>query len=306
MKRQALKAVLLTVSVGLVAVLTGCISPARAPTAAPTRALDLQHVVIIVEENKPASAITGNAAAPYLNGLASEFALATDYHAVGHPSLPNYLALTSGTTAGIASDCNPPGVFCRASVATIADEIVASGRTWKAYAEGMPAPCWRHNGGDYAVKHNPFLYYPSVTRDPAYCAAHDVPYSEFAHDLATTSTLPSYSFITPNLCNDMHNCSVATGDGWLAREVPRILKSPAFTEQNSLLIITFDEAESGTPGNSVLCIFAGSAAKRGYLSSTPYSHYSVLRTLEDAWGLKPLTRHDATASSMTDMLAASP
>ncbi|MEO6533113.1 MAG: alkaline phosphatase family protein [Pseudolysinimonas sp.] len=310
MSHLALSAVLLAASVGLVALLTGCTSPAPAPhvtSASPGsvgHSPELQHVVIIVEENKPASAIIGNAAAPYLNGLASEFSVATNYRGVSHPSLPNYLALTSGTTAGITSDCNPPGVFCRASVANIADEIVASGRTWKAYAESMPAPCSPHNSGEYAVKHNPFLYYPSVTRDPANCVAHDVPYSQFARDLASTSTLPSYSFISPNLCNDMHDCSVAAGDGWLAREVPRILNSPAFTEQNSLLIITFDEAE--TSGNSVLCVFAGPAAKLGYTSSTPFSHYSILRTLEVAWGLDPLTRHDAAATPMTDMLATSP
>jgi phospholipase C len=296
--------------------LTGCTPPAPAPAPAPAPqattaspgstdlATGLQHVVIIMEENKPASAVLGNAAAPYLNRLAGEFSVATHYRAVSHPSLPNYLAITSGTTAGITSDCNPPGAFCEASVANIADRIIASGRSWKMYAESMPAPCWQRNSGRYAVKHNPFLYYPSVTRDPAYCSSHDVPYSRFAQDLATASSLPNYSFVSPDLCNDMHDCSVATGDAWLAREVPRILNSPAFSRQNSLLIITFDEAD--TPGNAVLCIFAGPAAKRGYTSSTPYSHYSILRTLEDAWGLTPLTRNDATATPMTAMLAGSP
>jgi phospholipase C len=296
--------------------LTGCTPPAPAPAPAPAPqattaspgstdlATGLQHVVIIMEENKPASAVLGNAAAPYLNRLAGEFSVATHYRAVSHPSLPNYLAITSGTTAGITSDCNPPGAFCEASVANIADRIIASGRSWKMYAESMPAPCLQRNSGRYAVKHNPFLYYPSVTRDPAYCSSHDVPYSRFAQDLATASSLPNYSFVSPDLCNDMHDCSVATGDAWLAREVPRILNSPAFSRQNSLLIITFDEAD--TPGNAVLCIFAGPAAKRGYTSSTPYSHYSILRTLEDAWGLTPLTRNDATATPMTAMLAGSP
>ena len=274
------------------------------PSGSAARPADLQHVVIIMEENKPASAVLGNADAPYLNGLAKEFSLATHYRAISHPSLPNYLAITGGTTAGITSDCNPPGGRCQALGANIGDEIVASGRSWKMYAEGMPAPCSPYNSGLYAVKHNPFLYYPSVTRDPASCATHDVPYSRFAHDLATPSTLPSYSFISPDLCNDMHNCSVATGDHWLAREVPQILASPAFMQQHSLLIITVDEADSA--GNEVLCIFAGPAAKRGYTSSTPYSHYSILSTIEDAWGLPSLTANDAAAAPMTDMLTGSP
>jgi hypothetical protein len=170
------------------------------------------------------------------------------------------------------------------------------------YAESMPTPCSPTNSGAYAVKHNPFLYYPDVTGDPAYCASHDVPYSQFAKDLATTTSLPGYSLISPNMCNDMHDCSVATGDAWLAREVPRILSSPAFTQQNSLLIVTFDEGDDSD--NSVACIFAGPAARLGSTSATRYSHYSILRTLEDAWGLRPLTQNDATATPMTAMLAA--
>jgi hypothetical protein len=129
-----------------------------------------------------------------------------------HPSLPNYLALTSGSTAGISTDCNPPGGACTAAVRNIADEVVASGRSWRMYAEGMPAPCATHNVGEYAVKHVPFLYFPDVTNDANYCAAHVVPYSDLATDLATTTRLPAYSFVSPNLCDDMHDCAIATGD----------------------------------------------------------------------------------------------
>lgn len=301
--RARARAGVIALPAALLTLLAGCTPPE--PTAAPSyRGAELAHVVIIMEENKSASTMKGDPAAPYLNGLAKEFSLATDYRAVAHPSLPNYLALTGGTTAGITSDCNPPGGRCQALGANIGDEIVASGRSWKLYAESMPAPCSLLNSGDYAVKHNPFLYYPGVTRDAAFCAAHDVPFSQFAQDLATTSSLPDYSFITPNLCNDMHNCSVATGDAWLAREVPLILASPAFTGQNSLLIITFDEASGG--GNNVMCIFAGPAARRGFTTSAPYSHYSILRTLELSWRLQSLSRNDATALPMTEMLAGSP
>jgi phospholipase C len=260
----------------------------------------LQHVVIIMDENKPSSAVLGNAAAPYLNDLASQYAQATDYSGVAHPSLPNYLALTSGGTDGITTDCNPPGGHCIAAVTNIGDEITASGRTWKMYAESMPAPCSPYNAGDYAVKHNPFLYYPAVTRSASYCAGHDVPYSQFATDLATTRSLPSYSYVSPNLCDDMHNCSVGVGDAWLSNNVPQILRSPAFTTQRSLLVITFDEGDSSN--NVVPCIFAGTAARRGYVSATSFSHYSLLRTIEAEWGLKPMTANDAAASPMTAML----
>jgi phospholipase C len=290
----------ITSTPGSVASLGSVASSGSPSTESMPASATLQHVVIVMEENKPSSAVLGNTAAAYLNGLATSYSVATNYSAVSHPSLPNYLAITSGGTAGISSDCNPPGGSCLASVANITDEIVASGRTWKMYAESMPAPCAPYNSGEYAVKHNPFLYYPKVTRDRAYCAAHDVPYSQFGQDLATTTTLPDYSFISPNLCNDMHDCPVATGDRWLAREVPHILQSPAFTQQNSLLIVTFDEGDGSN--NTVACIFAGPAAKRGFTSATAYSVYSILRTLEVAWGLPSLTRNDATATPMTAML----
>ena len=168
------------------------------------------------------------------------------------------------------------------------------------YAEGMPIPCAPDNSGRYAVKHNPFLYYPAVTADHSSCTRHDVPFTQFAGDLSGTSTLPDYSFISPDLCNDMHDCPVAAGDAWLAAEVPKILASPAFTQQNSLLAITWDE---GTGiNNTVSAIFAGPAAKKGHISSTAYTHYSLLRTIELGWGLPALTPNDANATPMTDLL----
>jgi phospholipase C len=296
--------------------LGGCTSPPPGRAAAGTASLSpqqpgtnspatpahagLDHVVVIVEENKPSSMIVGNPDAQYINSLAAEYTLATGYQAVTHPSLPNYLALTSGSTAGITDDCNPPGGSCTAAVASIADRIQGSGRSWKMYAEGMPAPCIPENSGRYAVKHNPFLYYPAVTADHSSCTRHDVPFTQFAGDLSGKSTLPDYSFISPDLCNDMHDCSVATGDAWLAAEVPRILASPAFTQQNSLLAITWDEGTG--VDNTVSAILAGPAAKKGHTSSTAYTHYSLLRTIELAWGLPALTTDDANATPLTDLL----
>lgn len=280
---------------------TASASPAPQPTA-PNEVTGppLTHVVIIVEENKPATSILGNQSAPYLNSLARQFASATNYNAITHPSLPNYLALTSGTTADITNDCNPPGGSCLARVPSIATEVQNSGRTWKMYAEGMPSPCYMHNSGTYAVKHNPFLYYPSLTRDPHSCAAHDVPLTQLNTDLASATTLPNYAFISPDLCHDMHDCPIATGDKWLSREVPTILSSPAFTSTRSLLVITFDEGDS--TNNTVPLIFAGPAAKPDYESSRRYTHYSLLHTIENQWNLSPLTANDAGATLMTDLL----
>ncbi|WP_287933529.1 alkaline phosphatase family protein [Arthrobacter sp.] len=298
--------------------MAGCASPgpvATLPPAAPASSSSsglaaspaakggtppgIDHVVIIVEENKPASTILGDASAPYINKLAAESALATNYQAISHPSLPNYLALTGGTTAGITDDCAPGGP-CTARVPSITDEIARSGRTWTMYAEGMPAPCTAENSGAYAVKHNPFVYYPTVTGDHASCAAHDVPLTQLSEDLKDPRSLPNYVFISPNLCNDMHDCPVSTGDAWLSHEVPGILASPAFTTQNSLLVVTWDEGENGN--NTVSTIFAGPAARRGYESGLPYSHYSLLHTIESVWGLAPLTDNDRNAPVMRDML----
>jgi phospholipase C len=190
--------------------MVGCNGPP--PDAGKPGALD--HIVIIVEENKPSQAIIGNSDASYINKLATDYALATNYQAVMHPSLPNYLALTGGTNAGITDDCSP-GAKCRANTPSIADRIKQSGRSWKMYAEDMPAPCAAKSSGKYAVKHNPFMYYPGVTDDKASCAAHVVPFTQLAEDLKTSSGLPDYVFISPNMCNDMHDCSVATGNTWL-------------------------------------------------------------------------------------------
>lgn len=268
-------------------------SPSPSPGA-------IQHVVVVVEENKPAQSVVGNPAAPYLNGLARSFAQASHYSAVAHPSLPNYLALTSGTTAGITTDCNPPGGSCLDTGPNLAQALDRAGRSWRMYAESMPAPCTTANTPLYAVKHNPFLYFPRVTADPAYCRSHDVPYDRLASDLATTTSLPDFAFISPNLCDDMHDCSIAQGDAWLQNNIPRILESPAFTRQRSLLVITFDEGDSAD--NIVACIFAGPAARPRTVASQSFTHYSLLRTIEDAWGLPPLTSEVARATPMTSML----
>ena len=186
----------------------------------------------------------------------------------------------SAATAGITTDCNPPGGACLDTGRNLAQSLDRAGRSWRMYAESMPAPCTTANTALYAVKHNPFLYFPSVTGDAGYCRSHDVPYDRLAADLATPSSLPDLAFVSPDLCDDMHDCSIAHGDAWLQENVPRILDSPAFTRQNSLLVVTFDEGDAAD--NVVPCLFAGPAARSHTVDAQPFTHYSLLRTVEDA------------------------
>ena len=275
-------------------------SPSSSAVAASSTAPGLPgvaHIAIIVMENKPASAIVDNPEASFINSLADQYALAADYSAVSHPSLPNYLALTSGSTQGITDDRAPKGNAVDA--ANIADRIEASGRTWKLYGEGMPAAGAYADAGRYATKHIPFLYYNDVLGNDARRTSHIVPFAQLAADLKSAATTPDYLFITPDLVSDMHDGSIAEGDAWLARHAPAILASPAFTRGPSLLVVTWDEGSDGD--NHVVTIFAGSAARTGYVSPRPYDHYSLLRTVEALWGLSPLTSNDAGAQPMSDL-----
>ncbi|NEM90081.1 alkaline phosphatase family protein [Galbitalea soli] len=270
-------------------------TPRTAP--APSRS-HIDHIVVIVEENKAATTVLGNPDAPYLNALARAGAVATRYRAVAHPSLPNYLALTGGSTAGITSDCLP-GPGCHGSGPSIAGELAAAGYRWGLFADGMPSACDRSNAGEYAVKHNPFAYYPAIESQ---CASSDLPLSALTGALRSTSTLPELSYVIPDLCHDMHSCPVGTGDRWLARVVPGILASPAFTQQHSLLVVTFDEDENRGGDNRVLTVLAGPAARPGARSATPASHYSLLRTIEANWSLAPMRAGDSAAAPLTVLL----
>ena len=274
--------------------------PGRSPVASSTRPETLNHIFLILMENHAASEIIGNPAAPYINSLASEYSLATDYSALYHPSLPNYIALTSGSNQGITDDRSPPSAGYAVDAVNIADRIQASGRTWMQYGESMPSPGYANDTALYATRHVPFLYYKNVLDHGARLKTHVVPFERLAVDLKLASTTPDYAFITPNLCNDMHDCPVAVGDKWLSRVVPAILGSPAFTTSRSLLVITWDEGTGND--NRVATILAGTSAKLGYRSARAYDHYSLLHTIEAAWGLQALTANDAQAATMSEFL----
>jgi hypothetical protein len=254
------------------------------------------HVVMIVMENHEYGSIIDSAAAPYTNRLASRFVLLTRYVAIRHPSLPNYLALTGGSTFGITTDCTS----CSVRSTNIVDQLERHGLAWKAYMEGLPQPCdKRAFHGGYAKKHDPFMYYVDVRTNPARCKR-IVPLSRLGMDLSN-GTLPRFAWITPNLCHDMHDCSVKAGDRWLRAWVPKIL--PAL-QPNGLLLLTWDEGTTGSAccavarGGHVVAVVAGPGARRGVRLTAPSDHYSLLRLVEEALHLA-LIRNAARAPQIS-------
>jgi acid phosphatase len=247
------------------------------------------HVFVIVMENHEYNSVIGNPAAPYTNGLVANYGLATNYFAASHPSLPNYLALTAGSTFGIASDCTT----CFVSATNIADQVEGSGRSWKAYMEDMPVPCYLGaSSGNYAMKHNPFMYYNDIRNNTARCAAHVAPFTQFWVDM-NSGQVPDFVWITPNMCNDTHDCPVGTGDAWLHSVVPAITGSAAF-RNGGALFITWDEGSSnagccsGSWGGHVATLVIAPNVTPGYRSAVAENHYGLLRTIEDGFHLAHL------------------
>ncbi len=259
----------------------------RATAAAPVPAFD--HVVVIVFENKEAASVLGNRAAPTFESYARRYANLTRYYGVTHPSLPNYLALVSGSTQGITTDCTD----CVVDTQSLADTIEASGRTWKTYAEGLPAPGFLGaSKGRYAKKHNPFAYFRDIADDPAR-RARLVPLTRLAPDLRA-GALPSFSLVVPDLCHSMHDCSVSVGDAWLRSQVGKFLKLP-----KTVVFFVFDEGRTRTRGGGHTAALAlGTTVRPGSRYTGLTSHYGILRTVEQAWGL-PLLGHSAHVGPIT-------
>jgi phosphatidylinositol-3-phosphatase len=246
--------------------------------AAPRPVPQFDHAIVVVLENKERNKVLGNPAAPAFNAFAANGAVLAGYRGVTHPSLPNYLALVSGSTHGIASDCTS----CTVRGRSLADTLEAKRRTWKTYAEGLPRPGWTGSlKGRYAKKHVPFLYFRTVLSKPARLRR-VVPLSQLSRDLAA-KRLPDFSLVVPDLCHDMHDCPVATGDAWLKRFLPRLLRLP-----NTAVFVVFDESDSADPRVPGLAL--GTAVRPGSQFRPRLSHYGLLRTIEDAWGLPRLGR----------------
>jgi phospholipase C len=271
------------------------------PTATPpTLVPDFAHIVVIVFENKEFGTVIGNPTMPYFNGLAKSYTLLTQYYAVTHPSLPNYLALIGGDTFGITFDCTS----CFVNAQTLPDLVEASGRTWKTYQEDMPSPCYpKPEAGNYAIKHNPFVYFKPIRLDADRCARSIVPFTQLASDLASDS-LPNFVFITPNLCNDAHDCTLDVADDWLKTLMAELLPALDGDGKPYLIVLTWDEGQGehsccGLPkeaGGRVATILVSPQAKSGFQDDTPYSHYSLLKTIAEAWKL-PYLGHAADAET---------
>ncbi|HET7385218.1 MAG TPA: alkaline phosphatase family protein [Nocardioidaceae bacterium] len=336
------------VLLGAVAVLVACTVTASGRPVRPRPAYHpppVRHVFVINLENKGYAETFGSGSkAPYLaKTLRGKGALLTRYYGVAHHSLPNYLAQVSGQgpNAQTQGDCAVYSRFHRTgtvapgqavgngcvyprSVRTVADQLVKHGLTWRGYMQDMGRGC-RHPrlgtrdrtqgarvGDQYATKHNPFVYFRSITAHHRTCARRDVGLRHLTDDLRHVRTTRNLSYITPNLCNDGHDSPCVDGragglrsaNAWLRKWVPRILRSPAFAK-NGLLVVTFDEADGsasaccgegpgpnapmpgieGPGGGRVGAVVVSPFVQPGTRSRTAYNHYSLLRTIEDYFGL---------------------
>jgi len=292
-----LPAAVLLVAVVLSGCGAGTTLPAGSYTPSANAVPKFSHIFEIVMENRGYSDIIGDTAdAPYLNQLASSYALLTQDYAITHPSLPNYLALLGGDTFGVTSDCTD----CFVQGSNLVDSLEAGNKSWRAYMESMPSPCFVGDSGQYYQKHDPFIYFDDVRTNATRCQ-NVVPMDSLASDLTGGAT-PDFVWITPNICDDMHDCSTATGDTWLHQWVPQILASSAW-KQNGALFITWDEGNDNNgccqyaSGGQVATLVISPLVRAGARASTPYDHYSLLRTICAAWGLTPPNHANDPASA---------
>jgi hypothetical protein len=250
------------------AVTTSPPASSASPVAPPASTARAPHVFVIVMENRGYDEAM---AQPYTAQLAARYAVATDYHAVAHPSLPNYLALTGGSTFGITDD----GYHPLPAGDGVGAELTVHGVPWRAYMEGMTRGCM-DSPAPYALKHDPFAYFGG-------CPPNVVPLTALDADLAGDT--PGFVWITPDLCHDGHDCSSRRADDWLAGFVPKILASAAWRD-GGVLLVTWDE-DDGSSGNRVPAIVAAPDLT-SHSTSRPHDHYSLLATVEDRLGVPRL------------------
>jgi len=245
--------------------LTAAAPQAQAATSVPT----FDHIVLVMFENKASSQITASSA-PYFQSLATQGMSFSQSYAITHPSQPNYVALFSGATQGVTDDSCPANL---GSKANLGRQLLDAGKSFKGYSEAMPSDGYTGcSSGTYRRKHNSWVDFSNVP------AASNVRYSTFPTDF---TQLPTVSFVTPDMCNDMHDCSISTGDTWLKNHLDAYAQWAK--THNSLLITTFDE-DSGTSVNQIFTTFTGAHVKVGSYSES-INHYTVLRTIEASYGL---------------------
>ena len=257
---------------------------------------NFKHIVVIFFENHEFDLVYHNRAMPEFNRLANENTILTQYYAITHPSLPNYLAVFGGDTFKITSDCRN----CYISATNLPDQIEDSGRTWRAYFQNMPQPCSPTDTLTYVQKHNPFMYFDDIRLNAARCSQSVVPLAQLDKDLAD-GTLPDFVYIMPNSCVSTDDdftdpaCDLPLADSWLAGIMNKLtpyLNQQAEQEPN-LVVITWDEGQGdhsccGMPtkaGGRIATLLVSPQAMSGFLDDTPYTHYSLLKTIESSWGL---------------------
>jgi hypothetical protein len=301
------------------------IAVCRAPSGVPL----FSHIFVIVEENTSLATLTAamtSNAAPSFESFRAKYASGSDYHGVSHPSLPNYIALTSGSTQGVGCDClAEPGqgtcsalscnllvgsCSCAGPAMNLADQVEAASRTWKAFGEGMVTSCnlVDSSSTSYAVRHVPFLYYDDIQTNANRCNSHVVDYSLF-----DPASAPDLTYIAPNLIDDMHNPVPATegnitsGDTWIGPTVTKIMASPAY-QSGGLLVIVWDEDDgsggiTGTDDPIPIFVVSPYAKSGGYTSAADMDHYSLLATIEDGLGLARLGMAGTPRAGVADSLS---
>jgi hypothetical protein len=247
------------------------------------------HVIWIWIENHSAPQVIGRPEAPFVSDLAAKCATATDYRSVGKPSLPNYIGATSGDTWGIGDDAGPS--THPLTVDNLFRQVRAKGGTAVSYQEAMPSNCATGGKGTYAVKHNPAAYYVGEN-DRSACATDDVPFSPHFLDAMSGGTLPTFAFVTPDLCNDTHDCSVATGDQWLGGVLSVLLDMPVYHAGRTAIFLVWDE-DAPMPFVAVT-----PSVRPGTVLRETVNHYSLLRTTEEMLGITTFLAKAAAAPSM--------
>jgi hypothetical protein len=284
---------------------TAASTPSAPPTETPKPLVpNFQHIVIIMFENKEFGSAIGNPQMPTYNKLAREYTLLTQYFAIQHPSLPNYIALMGGDTFGIDNNCSS----CFINEPSLPDLIEANGRIWKTYQEDMPEPCFLGDKGNYVQKHNPFVYFDPIRLNAERCQRSVVPLTALSMDIAANA-LPNFMFIKPNICNDSHDCELDVTDAWLTNLLGTLIPALDATGESYVVAMLFEEGQGdhsccGLPegGGRVPVVLYSPLVKNAFEDPTPYTHYSLLKTISEAWGLPYL----AHAADETNVLITAP
>lgn len=259
-------------------------------TPSPPQSPRFDHIVVVIEENKDYSEVIGSGTPdPYINALAAQGMLFTNSHGVTHPSQPNYLDLFSGSDQGVLGDiCDPNTPYPGPD---LGGQLIAANLTFAGYSENLPSAGFtgcNDSSGLYARKHNPSAMFGDTSG-----ASTNLPFSSFPTTSAGYSSLPTVSFIAPNLQDDMHDGTIQQGDSWLQQHLDGYAQWAK--TNNSLLIVTWDEADTST-SNQIATLFVGQHVQVG-TNNTNISHFDLLRTLDDMYGLTPANN----AASATDI-----